>query len=110
MPNSFSDAPTDARAVLSIEEVVGFWRVAPATGAGDCLIALNRLAVGGAYGVHIEKCSLSALAAARDWLPVPGGFELRDAAGASIIRFRQTGVDAFVAVQGGYRMERAPVS
>lgn len=99
---------TSAEAPLSVEDVIGFWRISSASGAKTCVLALNRLAVGDAYGVHIETCSLAPLATAHDWRPVAGGFELRDAAGLTLARFRQTGVDAFVAE--GYRMERAPVA
>lgn len=100
---------SNAQAVLSIEDVIGFWRVTSASGAEPCLIALNRLPVGEAYGVHVETCSTPALAAAHDWRPVSGGFELRDRTGAKIARFRKTGSEAFVAVEG-YRMEPAAVS
>lgn len=91
-----------------IETVFGLWTFSSVDGSGACILALNRLPVRGGYGVHVERCALASMAAATHWRPTPGGFEIADAAGSVILEFRQTDVDAFVAVDGSLRVDRAP--
>lgn len=90
-----------------IEAVIGLWTFSSADGSGDCTLALNRQAASGGYGVHVERCALTGMAAATHWRPTPRGFELRNAGNTVILEFRQTDVDAFVAVDGSLRVERA---
>lgn len=104
--------PTEASRpahVISIEDVMGLWRASPRSGPGECRVSLSRQPLGEAYGVNTEACSLPLFAKAVTWRPVAGGFQLQDQDGRSLIAFRQTGVDGFVAVDEAYRLERAPL-
>jgi hypothetical protein len=99
--------------VLAVDEGIGFWRVVSADGRAVCKIALDRFARddrAGEYGVHIETCSVPALASAVGWRPVDGGFDLIGPAGQTVATFHRRGVDDFSAVEGGYRLERAPLA
>ena len=97
-------------AALTVDEIVGLWRVRAVSGPESCLIALNRLAKGSGYGVHIENCTVPVLSSAVDWRLIPGGFELRAKSGAVVARFQMVDVDHFASVEAGYRMERATIS
>ena len=103
--SSFKDAAL-------VEASTGFWRVISRSGSGegDCLLALNRLPVEQAYGVHLEACSIGLFKDAAAWRPVDGGFELLGRDQAVLIRFRKAGEDDFVATDDRYRMERAPLA
>ncbi len=101
------DASTD---IASVDDVVGYWRIADRKAGGQCVISLNRLRQGADYGVHIERCGIAALSKAVAWRPVEGGFVLNDGAGVALARFRQLGVDAFISTDDAYHLDRAPIS
>ncbi len=94
------------------EGATGFWRVTAHSeaGEGECLMALNRLPVDGAYGVHLEVCSIGLFKKAAAWRPVDGGFELLGADQTVITRFKKAGEDAFATADDSYRLERAPLA
>ncbi|CAN5373868.1 hypothetical protein BH10PSE1_BH10PSE1_10920 [soil metagenome] len=102
--------PMSSSPTLAVDDMVGFWRIRPQSGAAFCLIALNRDEKAGGYGVHIETCAVPVLSSAVDWRPVSGGFELRGKSGVLVARFQMIDVDHFASAEAGYRMERAPVS
>lgn len=93
--------------VLPVEDAQGVWRVSSTSGGGECQISLVNAPSQRDYGVQVERCSLSLFASVSAWRPTQGGFELLGRDGRPIIRFRQTGVDAFVSTDGVYRLERA---
>ncbi len=95
---------------MQVEEVTGFWRVLARTEKGECLMALNRLPVGDAYGVHLETCSILLFKKAAAWRRVDAGFELLDPDQNVIIEFKKAGEDAFAAADDSYRLERAPLA
>ena len=112
-PTPATSTPTSTPAsgpaeVLSIDEVSGLWSLRPDTGEGRCRIALNKLPVAGAYGVHIESCTLAAVAGGKSWRPVEGGFELLGEQGRVLMRFRRVDANAFNAE--GYRLTPAPMA
>lgn len=82
------------------ERALGFWRLSPAGGGGDCLIALNRLAAeGGGFGVYVERCADKGLATAARWRPDGEQVVIEDASGQALMRLSPdgqawTGVDA----------------
>lgn len=94
---------------VPVEDAAGFWLVKPIAGKGECLVSLNRLPRGDAYGVHLEACSLALLDEVASWRPVDGGFELLDSDGDIVIRFRRTGVDSFETSDERYLLERVPL-
>lgn len=96
------------RGVLAVDDVTGFWRIAPTTGAKSaCLVALNSLVAPRGYQVHVESCSIQPLASAQSWRPADRGFELLNGSGQVVAVFRRVDIDSFRAVDGSYRMERA---
>lgn len=107
------DHETDGQGVIAIEDAMGLWRATSGNGGATCLIALSRFARtedANSYGVHVEACAIQAFAAAVGWRPVAGGFELIGPAGKTLAAFHRRDVDAFNAVEGGYRLERAPLA
>ncbi|QTC91195.1 hypothetical protein [Brevundimonas goettingensis] len=104
---------TGDRGVIAIEDATGLWRATSGDGGATCLIALSGFARSEdttSYGVHIEACAIQPLAAAVGWRPVVGGFELIGPAGKTLATFDRRDVDLFNAVEGGYRLERAPLA
>ena len=101
---------TSAGEPLSVEAVYGLWALQPVEGEGRCLIALSNMGEGPVRGVHIESCTIDAVAGGERWRPVEGGFELLGEEGRVMIRFRQTGVDGFESRDGRYRLTRAPMA
>ena len=95
-------------AVLSIDDVSGLWSLRPERGEGRCLIALNKIPTGGAYGVHIESCTIAAVAGGMRWRPVAGGFELLGGGARVLMRFHRVDANAFTA--DGYRLTPAPMA
>lgn len=95
-------------AVLSIDDVSGLWSLRPERGEGRCLIALNKIPTGEAYGVHIESCTIAAVADGTRWRPVAGGFELLAGGARVLMRFHRVDANAFTA--DGYRLTPAPMA
>lgn len=100
--------PQQGRA-LGVDQVAGFWALTASSGGGRCSLSLSNFLIEGRHPVLVEACSITAVAAARQWRATPGGFELMDEAGAVLLAFRRTGEDAFDAVGGDYRLTRAPM-
>ena len=104
---------TDGHGVIAIEDATGLWQATSPDGRATCLIALSRFARtedANSYGVHVEACAIQTLASAVGWRPVVSGFELIGPAGKTLAAFHRRDVDAFNAVEGGYRLERAPLA
>jgi hypothetical protein len=106
------DSASSNASVQAISDVAGFWRITPGSGGAkpSCQIALNALPQSGGQGLHVETCSIPALAGARSWRLAGEGFEILDGRGAVIAAFRRTAVDRFVSTDGAYRMEPQPVA
>lgn len=98
-----------ARRHGAVNAVMGLWNVAGESGQGGCLIALNATPRGSDFGVHIETCTLKALASVAAWRPTEDGFELVRTDGAPGRAFRQTGVDSFESRDGALKVTRAAV-
>lgn len=94
---------------MAIEDGLGLWRITSTRDGGkqDCVIALNGLAQPGSYGIHIETCSIPALAQLAGWRPIENGLQLLDASTAPIVAFGQYGIDEFRTNDGSLRMQRA---
>ncbi len=95
--------------VLAVEQVAGFYALRGPDGA-RCDLSLANLVIGGVRPVLAERCGIPAVSGAKSWRATAGGFELLKADGSVLLAFRQTGVDDFVAVSGGFTLSRAPVS
>lgn len=112
MTGQESSSPNAGAGVRTVDEVVGFWRITPSAGDAKtaCQIALNALTQPGGRGLHVETCSIPALAGARAWRMAGQGFEILDERGTVIAAFRRTAEEVFVSADGAWRMEPQPVS
>jgi hypothetical protein len=108
-PGHLKVRPMSQTPDTTIEDGLGLWRIASPEGR-VCIVALNRLAGDGGYGVHVERCDIETLTALKSWRPVGGGLELHPGKGGAPVGFRQTGPDHFEGVDYPYRMERTPAT
>ena len=109
-----------SQAVLTIDDVMGVWRLRPISETGPqnprgkrCLLMLGRSVLDpasndGRHGASTEGCDGQLPEKAIAWRATPGGFELLGLSGV-VLTMRQVGVDNFQSLDGRYRLDRAPM-
>jgi len=101
--------PSTATTDSDLQAIVGLWSLRTSGTDATCIIALNRTAEAGGYGVYIERCALQIIGAGARWRPGPDGFDLIDSHGDLTLTFRRVAVDVYEAAKGEYLLTRAPV-
>lgn len=103
-PLQSASLPLKSVVMAAYDDAIGLWT--PSDGRNTCRIALNNIRVPLGRGAAPEGCK-GTLSLARAWRSTPGGIELIDSRGRTLIQFRRVTADRYTSLDGSVTLERA---